>query len=1596
MSKAKKIVVKSNPVESDTDEIDTSNKYKKYDHREHILKRPGTYLGSTKQTDGLFDVFDEETCKIIKKQIIYTPGFFKTLDELIVNARDHQVRETTCTTIKISYSIADGYVKVFNDGPGIPVTIHKEENIYIPEMIFGHLLTSSNYDDTEKRVVGGMNGYGAKLANIYAKKFIVETVDTISGKKKYTQEFRDNMSVKCTPVVSNVKKTDKSYTEITYYPDFEKFEMNGLTDDDISWIKKRAYDIAACTRDNVKVYVNDQLIDIKNFKDYIDMYYSNDKKLMYGEINDRWKVGIIYTPYAGGRYVSFVNAIDTFSGGTHVKYVLDQIINKIVTAIKNKKHVNVAPPMVKQHLDLFVDATIENPEFLSQTKGELSTEIKNFGSECKIPDKMINDLLATGIVDVLIAMAQLKETSTLTKTDGKKQETINVPKLEDARLAGTKHSLECRLILTEGDSAKAFAMSGLTVIGKDKYGVFPLRGKMLNVRNATIDQVKKSQEFAHIKTIMGLKQDTKYDNDIALKKLRYGGIVILTDQDSVTGDTPLLLKSQNDIYTIKTIDNISSNWILMPNGKEESLTDFNIWTDKGWTKIVKVIRHKVNKKIYRVLTHTGVVDVTEDHSLIKSNGEEIAPRDCLIGQDLLHSFPKFNETKIDIPNDLNNKSVRELWEFAKLCKIQYYQTKSKKQLVDLITDYKNTDSITLNKSDTITQEEAYVMGLFFADGTCGAITKPIVDKYRELFYDKDANKMIPSEILNASFEVRKNFFEGYYDGDGCKASYTNSKYFDINGKIGAHGLFFLCKSLGYEVSMNIRADKPKVYTLNITKGTQQVDPIKIKKIIDLGTTEQYVYDLETENHHFQAGIGQMIVHNTDGTHIKGLIINMIQTFWPELLLRNDFIQTLVTPLIKVHKKTDKQEKNPIVFYSEKDYDNWAKTVDTGLWHVGYYKGLGTSTEKEQKQAFKDYDNRVVSFVWEGIDTKTKKPKTQPEMNTNVEDDVIDAEEETELGEDEEDEEGEENIEQTKKTQTRTKKRGKIGSSTNCPEIINSKSYDAITLAFDEDRINDRKNWLRGYNKDDISDYTKRQMTYSEFVHKEMIHFSSYDVIRSIPSIMDGLKPSQRKILHVCLKDNIKTPIKVNQLASRVSERTMYKHGETSLEGTIIGMAQDYPGANNINLLCPKGNFGYRNEDGKNFAASRYIKTYLENITDKIFIKSDGSILTYLEEEGEIVEPEMFYPILPIVLINGTSGIGTGFSTDVPKYNPIDICDALFKLLDGKILDKNEDLTPWYNGFTGTVTKLSKNKYEVTGKYDIVNNTSINISEIPVVGFYCATNAYEEKIIKPLAGQIQQPIIQKDEKKPKAKVPEKTKKTVPVILSSYFKHPGNNNVNFEINFSGNNLRDLVKQGGTSFEDTFKLTAALSTTNMYLHNSKGVITHYSSAIDIINEFYETRLEAYKKRKIYHIEVLENEFNIYKFKAQFIEEYRNGSLKLNDRPKDEVIAQLEKSGYPKVAQNINVSEDKKTYDYLLTMHMISLTKEKIAELNRLRDIKKAELDDYKAISEKDLWRRELKEFLTSYEKWLLEKQERLEDENNDDTVQKPVKKTKIIKKK
>ena len=1161
-----KIVSKKKTTTGDKKTIE--EEYKKYTHKEHILEIPDTYVGSIEKTVDNFWVLNNEQTGIEWKLIGVIPALYKIFDEILVNSYDHYIRSKMLhekdsnhllvKTIKVSIDAENSEISVYNDGEGIPVEIHSGEKIYLPEMIFGNLLTSSNYNKDEKKITGGKNGYGAKLTNIYSSSFTIDTFDRIR-RKKYLQVFENNMSIIGKPIVSS-NYNKKGYTTISFKPDLERFGITKLTDDMINLMKRRTYDIAACTDSNVSVYFNDTLIEYKSFEKYVDMYIGskNDTLRAFETCNERWEVAATISKSETFEQVSFVNGISTTKGGKHVDYVTNQIVSKLAELIKKKNGATVKNTYIKENLIVFVKSTIEDPSFDSQTKETMTTPSSKFGSSCKISDKFIQKLAKCGIIDRVMSLNSIKDTKALSKSDGKKKSTIRgLPKLDDANFAGTSRSNETTLILTEGDSAKTMAVSGLSIVGRDKYGVFPLKGKVLNVKDAPLQKIGDNDEINNIKKILGLHSGKEYTD---LNELRYGRIMLMTDQDH------------------------------------------------------------------------------------------------------------------------------------------------------------------------------------------------------------------------------------------------------------------------------------------------------------------------------------------DGFHIKGLLFNLFHTLWPSLLKNNKFMCCMVTPIVKVTKG-----KNVVSFYNEKDYHHWKHENNDGHgWKIKYYKGLGTSNSSEAKDYFREMN--VVEYKW------------------------------------------------------------------------NETSEESLDLAFNKARADDRKKWLAGYDENKLLDTKQKSVGYDQFVHGELIQFSKTDLERSLPNLIDGLKESQRKVLFGAFKRNLKTEIRVAQLGGYVSEHAAYHHGEASLYSTIINMAQDFVGANNINLLVPEGQFGTRLMGGKDASAPRYIHTYLSEITKNIYPTSDYPILDYINDDGLEVEPTYYVPIIPMILVNGSIGIGTGFSTNIPCFNPKDIIQQMLNKLND--LPINE-IKPWYRHFNGSIEKINDNAYITKGCYRKISDNKLEIYELPIGQWSDDYKHTLETLLYDYDGG--------SSSKKTGKEPVKNKKPpTGGPLKDYKNYSTETDVKFVLEFMSGVLTKWEQDtndynGLNKIEKELKLSSSKYTnmSNMYLFNSKGAINKYNGVIDIMEEFYNTRMETYQARRLYQLNQLQLQLNIISAKYKFILEFINEELVIIKRKKIELYQDLETRNYPKYNSKMETikqtDEDSNMvyYNYLVKMSIDTLTEEKLEELSKEIDSIKTKIDYLENITANTIWKNELTEFSDIYDK-------------------------------
>lgn len=628
-----------------TDNINIEEKYKKITQREHVLLRPDTYVGSMEKTKIdmwlVENINDFSNIKISKKETEYVPSFIKLYDEILTNASDHCIKTGKVKNIWIN--IDNNSISIKNDGPGIPIEKHKIENVWLPELIFGHLLTSSNYDDTEIRYVGGRNGLGAKLTAIFSKEFIIKTAD---GNKLYTQSLKENLNNIEEPII---EKSKDNWTEIKYYPDLERFKIDSIDDNYLNIFLKRAIDVAIYCK-GLNIYFNsNKLPTFKKLEDYIRLYNIESNTLITEKINDLIEIGICQSDNDIFEQMSIVNGITTYQGGNHVKKVIDIIVNSIKEKLE-KKYAKIKTNDIKDKLFLFLISSIPNPEFNTQTKEYLTSKIDN--DMVNISDNFLQKIIKSDIMESIRNWLDAKELASIAKDVNKSSNRIKfqINKLEDANYAGTDKSKDCYLFLVEGDSAKAGVLSGISVLGRDYYGIFPLKGKVLNVRDLTLRNISENEELKNLFTILGLTPGQKQINK---EDLRYGGIILMTDSDHdgchIKG---LLLNLFDCLFENLIQDNYIYELtlpLLVAKKSKEIKEFFNLPDYYKWSK--EIDTSKWNIKYYKGL---GSIDPKDEMNM------------CYYFQNIkkyLHIFNKDNKSNdlIDLSFNKKKSNDRKEW-----------------------------------------------------------------------------------------------------------------------------------------------------------------------------------------------------------------------------------------------------------------------------------------------------------------------------------------------------------------------------------------------------------------------------------------------------------------------------------------------------------------------------------------------------------------------------------------------------------------------------------------------------------------------------------------------------------------------------------------------------------------------------------------------------------------------------------------------------------------------------------------------------------------------------------------------------------------------
>lgn len=1158
------------------------DEYKKLTKLEHCLKRPDMYIGDIKKRDVELWVYDQKEDCMKMETIKVSLGAMKVVDEVLINARDIAIKYPgEVTRIDVKYDTESGEIEVKDDGPGIPVEKHKKWDQYIMEGIFGDFQAGSNFGDG-KKIWGGKNGIGSKATNAYSTMFYAETRDKVR-QKKHTQSWTNNMSEVSKPKITNWK--GKSGVTVRFILDWKRFNMTEMDPDFVRMLEKRVYDLSACTDESVKIYLNGKMIAQKSFDKYISLYVGGVRsggkrvvKTFPNEItkeklkeNDlfknittqefemiqklKWDVAVARSD-EGYQHVSFVNGITTWKGGKHIDYISKQIVTKVgkklrdILKKKKKDKINIKPEYIREHIFLFVNSTIVDPGFGSQTKEECTTDPTDFGFECTLDDDFIDDVIKKcSLEEAVLRYAEYKSID-LTKTDGKQViKLTGIPNFEDAHNAGEKNkSQNCTLLITEGLSAKTFAVSGFGVVGRDDWGVWPIKGKIINPRDMKKSKLMTNAQYIQIKKILGLQENKKYTTAEDISTLRYGCIMFLTDQDP------------------------------------------------------------------------------------------------------------------------------------------------------------------------------------------------------------------------------------------------------------------------------------------------------------------------------------------DGSHIKGLLINIFATCWPELLEVPGFFKCFKTPLVKLTRGNQSK-----LFFSLQDFDAWRQESGTSGWTAKYLKGLGSNDPREALLYFSERDKYITEYYTDNLE----------------------------------------------------------------------KTLTLFNQAFGKNEADTRKDWLgEQYDERDVLDWGAPRVSFDDFIQKELVHFFKYATSRAVPNICDGLKTGQRKVLFTCRKKNITKDTKVFELAGAVAKTSAYHHGDSSLNGTIIGMAQDYSGSNNLNLLVPCGEFGSRTLKGNDASAPRYIHTKIDEIVNRIFPKADDPLLKYRDDDdGNPVEPVCFVPIIPMVLINGSEGTGVGFSSTVPLYNPKEIIDNLKLKLEGKPIN---ELKPWYRDFTGYIEKIDKDKYLSHGHYVQLDSTKIRVLELPI------GNSKDTKSFKAYFDFLEESIIKSNEKDPKMK----RKMFIKDFKNDYTR----DKCDFTIKFPSADALSKLLADKDKFEKKLNLQVTINTSNMYLFDEEDKIEKYKTIEEIFEKFYKVRLDLYNKRREYYLDKMLHEISKFKEKIRFLELIMDGKLTVYRVHRNELVSTLQKL-------NFKVFDDDMQYGYLLQQTINKFTNDELDKIRKELAEKEKEYQELYQKTPTDIWSSELNELeqlLSSWEKRRIEERD------------------------
>lgn len=1584
--------------------FDINEKYQQKSDLEHVLLRPDTYVGGLDSVEKEEWICDLEKTELKEIKITYSPALYKIIDEILVNARDHTVRDLTCNKIRVDIDKETGQITVENNGQGIPIEFHEAGQCWLPELVFGRFRTGENFSDDDKKTVGGRNGFGATclsadtLIPLWTGKYkradeimlddqligddgrVRNIQNVIHGKGKmykvkqangesYTVNDQHILSLhmpdhkvifwnaakngwcvlwwnrqeKCINAKTESVGTVNNYVtcdvcEISLSGNLQRHYRRIHKGVETPEKKRNRPTLAPNTaesraaRERLEKFCldipDDSTFDI-NIQDYLNLSHTAQKRLAGfrgGCVN--WSKQAVYLdPYilglwlgdgmsTGYRYACFgekdpeiIEYFQKWCEENDAEIVQD---NTYEYRVRAKDNANKKNPLAR---NLRKYGLIQN---------------KHIPIEYIVNDRETRLKVLAGLIDTDGAV--FRNGTRVVISQALSHKAI----IEGTLLLARSLGFYCCLTIKMSQDR---TLNGRLIKGGPFYNL-NITGNLEEIPTK-LPRKKCSNQKKHSTMSTGALTITEIDDG------DYVGLEIDCNQRFVLNDFTVTHNCANAFsvrFEVDTVDKVTGKRYVQTWENNMSVCHEAVITKCSKASYTKVSfvpdYHRMGgKKLddsFIGLVKRRVLDLascTRENVIVYFNGEKLNVRTFAKFVDLfLGARAECPRVFATIENEGGTSDYK--WDIAVALSedggfkqfslvngiatpqggthVNYIRDQIVRKVGKLIKQKKGAGSSDI-KPGFIRENLWLFVNAVVENPSFSSQTKEALSLEQSKFGFKHTlsdefvasieKRLQISKRAMGVAELRKDSALKTTDGRKKRKIVGMIKLEDAN-KAGTRESEKCClivtegdsaKTFAMDGLQLIGRDYYGVFPLkgkllNVRNATKDQllknEEIRnLKEIFGLRKDKDYTDDISSLRY---GRVMLLTDQDVDGSHIKGLFINWIESHYPTLLKNRTFLSTFITPIVRLQPTNTKLPAK--LFFNMSDFEQFKESNGglKGYKKPRYLKGLGTSEKREAREYFADFGRFIKEF-------KPRDP-TLKEMEEHFQ------------------------------------------------------------HAFDSGCAQWRKDWLSTYDETLSYDYTEPVFYLEDFVDRELKHFSIYDNTRSIPNAIDGLKVGQRKILWAMRKMNLygeeKTK-KVLSLAGDVSSQSSYHHGEKSLMDTIVKMAQSFVDSNNVNLLYPNGQFGSRLEpSGSDASDPRYIFTHLQDITKKIFRPEDDAVLRYeRDDEDKVIEPRYYCPIISMTLVNGCAGIGTGYSTNIPKYNPVDVIDRHIALIDDNA-NSLPPLQPWYRSFNGTIVAVEgeAGQYDALGTYERVDDVTVRVTEIPVGQSFMGYKTFIEN------HHVDNPAV-------------KEKKNIDLFIKDYVSETYTSKCDYHITFvSKAKLDACFSDDSKGILKKMKLSSRLSTRNMYLFGADGAIKKFETPEDIIRDHYAIRMPLYEARKQHQLESLQNKIRVLDRRQRFIQLVLDEKLIIRKRPKAEIAAKMRDFG---LVEDSELDADESAGDSaeddaiftpvmksLLRITQLDLTKEEVEKALAKIDSLRAEHDELNGTPVKVIWRRELVE--------------------------------------